>query len=332
MGFSYVETKSVAYFDYDAEKGWSKGRLGGPQVDIHIMSNALHYGQAIFDGMKAFHRKDGMVSAFNPKENWERLKSGAERLGMPVVPETLFNDALNMLVKDNIEYVPPYGTGGSFYLRPTLFGHGAKLGLGVAPKYTFALLGCPVGNYYKGGSISPIDALVVDSDRAAPNGMGNVKAAGNYAADVKPAADAAAKGFPIALYLDAKTNSFVEEFSTSNFIGISKDGTTYVTPDSRSILPSITNKMLQQLAIDSGMKVEKRVVPIAQVGDFAEIGACGTAVIISPIRSITVNSTKYEMAPEFPVLTSLYKKLRSIQTGDSEDKHGWHRDICQMNT
>mmetsp|Transcript_11804 Transcript_11804/g.21879 ORF Transcript_11804/g.21879 Transcript_11804/m.21879 type:complete len:365 (+) Transcript_11804:185-1279(+) len=326
LGFGYVPTKSNVRYNFDWNNGWDKGELSSDEyVNIHLLSNVIHYGQSIFEGLKAFHLKDGSVTAFNPKANAQRMRNGAARLGMPEVPEELFLEGISRVVADNVDYVPPYGSDGSFYLRPFLTGHGPQLGLGVAENFLFGVVGTPAGNYYKAG-INPINAQIINYSRAAPRGVGNVKCAGNYAADVKPAADAKKAGFEIALYLDAKESKYIEEFSTSNMIAISKDKKTLITPKSESILPSTTNIMLQQLAEDRGMKVERRPVEFDELKTFGEVGACGTAVIISPIGSVTRDGERTEF-DNFDTLLSLYKELRDIQTGEAEDKHGWHYKI-----
>ena len=330
MGFAYVPTKSMAVYNYEAGRGWDAGLLSTtPYIKIHALSNVIHYGQSIFEGLKAFHRKDGSVTAFNPRANAARLARGAARMGMPAPPEELFLEAISRVVTDNVAYVPPYGSDGSFYLRPWLTGHGAKLGLGVAPKFSLGVVGSPAGNYYKKAGIKPINALVIEYDRAAPRGGGGVKCAGNYAADVKPAKEAAEAGYEIALYLDARERKYVEEFSTSNLIAISADGKSFVTPKSDSILASTTNMMLQQLAADRGMKVERRNVAFDELKSMKEVGACGTAVIISPIGSVTREGKRHEFKADHTVLMSLYKELRGIQTGDLPDKHGWHYPITK---
>lgn len=329
MSFSYTPTKSMAVYNYTLESGWDNGVLSDkPYLNIHALSNVIHYGQSIFEGLKCFHLKDGRVTAFNPLGNSKRICNGASRLGMPNIPEEVFLEAVSRCVQDNVDFVPPYGSDGSFYLRPFLTGHGPQLGLGVAPNFTFGVIGSPVGNYYKAG-IKPIDAMVIDFDRAAPRGVGAVKCAGNYAADVMPAKSASEKGYPIALYLDAKERKYVEEFSTSNMIAISKDKSTFITPESESILPSCTNILLQQLAKDRGMKVECRPVAIDELEEFSEVGACGTAVIISPIGNILHGDKKIDLTSNYEVLYSLYDELRGIQTGEIPDKHGWHYDICK---
>jgi len=195
LGFNATPTARMIRYNWSAERGWDAGE-SSPEftVTIHGLSNVLHYGQGLFEGLKAFHCKDGLVRVFNSHANAARLQSGAERLAMPVVPPELFDEAVDRCIRDNVEYVPPYGYGGAMYLRPFLFGHGEKLGLGAAPHYSFCVIASPVGAYYKGG-LEPIDALVVEGfDRAAPRGVGNIKAAGNYAPDVLPSILAKEKG------------------------------------------------------------------------------------------------------------------------------------------
>ena len=328
LKFSYIQTKSLYYNNYVMNSGWGKGELRyTPYFRLHAMSNVFHYGQSIFEGLKVFHKKDGRVSAFNPSMNLQRMNEGAKRLGMPTVSFEQFIEAIFLLTKDNIDYVPPYGTQGSFYVRPLLSGHGSQLGLGTAPEYIFAVIGCPVGNYYKAG-VKPIDAMVVEYDRAASHGVGSVKCAGNYAADLIPSKTISDLGFQIALYLDPIEHKYIEEFSTSNMIAISKDRKTFITPKSNSILKSNTNIMLQQLAKDRGMNVEVRPIAFDELSSFSEIGACGTAVVISPIRSVTNKNKKTQLNEEFPVLSSLYKEFHDIQIGDLPDRYNWHYDIC----
>ena len=246
---------------------------------------------------------------------------------MPTVDEAMFDAAIDRVITDNADYVPPHGVGGSMYIRPFLFGHGPKLGLGPAPEYAFVLVASPVGAYYKGG-LQAIDALVVeDFDRAAPRGVGAIKAAGNYAPDVMPASHAKDRGFPVCLYLDAKTNSYVEEFSTSNFIGIKQDGT-LVTPTSASILPSCTKGVLLQQARDMGMRVEERPIPWDEVSSFSEVAACGTAVVVTPIQSITRGETVLSFNGH-ATLEKLYNAVTSVQTGEAPDPHGYTRVVCQ---
>ena len=251
---------------------------------------------------------------------------------MPEIPTDLFIQACNDVVKDNIAYVPPYGSGGALYLRPLLFGSGSRIGLQPSDEYTFLVLVVPVGDYYKGGLAKPVDGLIVDEyDRAAPLGVGAAKVAGNYAADLIPNMQAKKKGYPICLYLDAATHTKVEEFSTSNFIGIDTTNKVYVTPASPSVLPSITNKSLQTIAKDKGMTVEIRDIDVAELDRFDEVIACGTAVVVTPIGSLTrldengVEMSKFVFTEDVGKMTrSLYDQVRSIQNGEVEDIHHWN--------
>lgn len=288
----------------------------------------------MFEGLKAFETRNNGINVFRSNDNAARLQRGAKRLGMPEVPTELFNKAVDQAIRENVDYVPPYGSNGSLYLRPFLFGQGPKLGLGKAPNYTFGVLANPVGNYYPQGP-KPVKGVVLPKyDRAAPFGVGNVKAAGNYAPDVVPSSEASARGFTIVLYLDAATHQYVEEFSTSNFVAISADGKKFITPDSPSILGSVTNLCLQQIAMDMGLTVERRPVKFDEVGSFREVAACGTAVVITPLAEITDerNPTNPKVIKigdgKFPIMMELYKRVRAIQNGEAPDLHKWNRFVC----
>lgn len=325
LGFKYMDTNS--HIRYVWRNGsWDKGTLvRESSIKLSIAASALHYGQAAFEGMKVFRCKDGKVRAFRPGANAERLIRTARRVCMPPVPQELFMEALKRVVNDNIGFVPPYGSGGSLYVRPLLIGSGAQIGVAPADEYTFLIMVMPVGPYYKGG-LKPVRAIILDDwDRAAPHGMGDVKVAGNYAASLYAHEEAKKNGFPVELYLDAKEHRYVEEFATSNFIGIKPDGT-YVTPDSPSVLPSVTNNSLKQIAVDMGMPVETRKIPYEELSGFAEIGACGTAVVVTPVSEI-VRAGNVIKVPTGdacgPVLERMYKAVQAIQYGEAEDTHNW---------
>jgi branched-chain amino acid aminotransferase, group II len=297
-------------------------------------ATSLHYGQACFEGLKAFAHQDGSVHIFRPQENAKRLQSSCERTLMPTLPHSLFLQAVNEVVRDNISYVPPYGSGGALYLRPILFGSGARIGLQPADEYMFVIMVMPVADYYKGGLGNPVDGLLItDYDRAAPRGVGNVKVAGNYAADMLPNMRSKKMGYPIGLYLDAATQSSIEEFSTSNFVGIDSKNKKYVTPKSSSVLPSITNKSLMTIAEEEGLTVEEREVGLEELETFDEVMACGTAVVVTPVGSITKygkdenDVKKYTFGKQGevgPITRRLYDRVRAIQCGEEEDKHGWN--------
>jgi branched-chain amino acid aminotransferase len=325
LGFQYMQTDCYLRADY---KNGTWGELElckDPHVSLHIAATSLHYGQSCFEGLKAFGRKDGSIALFRPEENAHRLFASAQRLVMEPVPHGLFIEACKKVVKYNRDWMPPYGTGASMYLRPILFGTTPHVGVHPSEDYSFLLLCMPVGPYYRDGFF-PVKAMVQEKyDRAAPRGVGNIKAAGNYAAGMLGDMEGKEKGYSICLYLDSSTRTLVDEFGTSNFIAITKDGR-YVTPESTSILGSITNKSLQTLAVDFGLNVERRNIKVAELETFAEVGACGTAAVITPVYSITRGEKVYTFGKEKeagPTLTKLYKELQGIQYGEIEDRHGW---------
>jgi branched-chain amino acid aminotransferase len=254
------------------------------------------------------------------------MQRSAEGIKLAVVPEELFHKAIVTAVRLNKRYIPPYGTGAALYIRPLLFGTGAEVGVKPAKEYLFLVFVTPVGPYFKEG-FKPVDMLVCrDFDRAAPLGTGHIKVGGNYAASLVSLEKGHEKGFASVIYLDAKEKKYIDECGPANFFGIK--GNTYITPNSHTILPSITNKSLQELAAHLGMKVEKRPVPLEEIAEFDEVGACGTAAVISPIRKIVDPDTgkTYEYCRDGnpgPLSVKLYKKLTAIQYGDEPDPFGW---------
>ena len=331
LGFEFRPTHSHVKLVYKEGVGWSEPELvQDPYIKTHIAATALHYGQACFEGLKAFTHSDGSVHLFRPTENAHRMQSSCQRLLMAELPDDLFVNAIRTAVLDNIDYVPPYGSNGALYIRPLLFGSGPRIGLQPADEYTFLVMVTPVGDYYKGGLSQPVNGLLMEQyDRAAPRGVGHVKVAGNYAADLLPNQLSKKQGFPIALYLDAKTNSLLEEFSTSNFAGIR--GNTYITPNSGSVLPSITNKSLMQIARDLGMEVEDRDVSVEELATMDEVLAIGTAVVVTPVGSITrlSDGKRFEFGNGEigPVTRKLYDRVREIQNGETPDVHGWNVQV-----
>lgn len=330
LGFDYVPTKAhVRYVWKDGE--WDSGRLvQDPYISVHILGNVFHYGQALFEGFKGFHTREGRVCVFADDMCYSRMAHGCQRFRMPQVCRKVWNEAVDTVVKQNVAYVPPYGTGGALYVRPFIFGSGPRLGLGPSSEYTFVVFANPVGSYYRTGDghMQAIDGLVNDDyDRAAPLGCGDCKAAGNYASDLESMYNSKRKGFPISLYLDAKERRYVEEFNTSNFVAITKDGR-YLTPLApRSVLDSNTNKVLRMLAADMGITVEQRRIDFeAEVDSFAEVGAVGTAVVVTPLRSLTRGDRTWRFQ-EPNVLQKLHDRVREIQNGDGADRHGWMRTV-----
>lgn len=334
LGFDYVPTNGHVRYTWK-DGSWDSGTfVRDPYISVHILGNVFHYGQALFEGFKAFHMRDGSVRACSDNMSQQRMNHGCRRFRMPDIPKDMWTEGVDECVRMNAEYVPPYGSGGALYVRPFVFGSGPKLGLGPSPEYTFIVFCNPTGSYYQAGqAVEAIPALVNDMyDRAAPLGCGDVKAAGNYAADLESMRVAKEQGFPISLYLDAKERKYVEEFNTSNFVAITKDGK-YLTPSApRSILASNTNKMLQVLAADMGIPIEVRPIDFeAEVDNFAEVGGVGTAVVVTALGSLTRDSESGERRVwkfgEAKVLDQLREKVRAIQVGEDKDKHGWMRDL-----
>ena len=285
LGFSYIKTPWR--FTAKWQDGqWSHGALTGDnQLTISEASTALHYGQQCFEGLKAYRRKDGGVNLFRPDQNSQRLNSSARRLYMPEVPEEMFIDAVEQVVKANEAFVPPYGTGGTLYIRPLLIGIGDMIGVQPATEYLFTVFCMPVGPYFKGG-LTPTNFIVSDYDRAAPNGTGAIKVGGNYAASLLPGQEAHDKNFSDCIYLDPQTHTKIEEVGSANFFGITKDNE-FVTPQSPSILPSITKYSLLYLAEHRlGLTAIEGDVFVNDLDRFIEAGACGTAAVISPIGAM----------------------------------------------
>jgi branched-chain amino acid aminotransferase len=327
LPFGYQKTNYNVRCYYRDGK-WGKVEISSSEhINIHMAATALHYGQEAFEGLKAFRGVDGKVRLFRWEENAKRMQNSADGIMMAPVPTELFKEMIMKVIKLNEEFVPPYGTGASLYLRPLLFGSGPQVGVKPAEEYMFMVFVTPVGPYFKAG-FKPVDIqLVRDYDRAAPLGTGHIKVGGNYAASLRPADRAHKEGFASVIFLDAKEKKYIDEAGPANFFGI-KDNV-YVTPDSKTVLPSITNMSLRQIAEDIGLKVERRAVPVTELSSFEEAGACGTAAIISPIGKIvdSVTNETYEYATNGepgPWSTKLYERLLAIQLGEYEDTHGWN--------
>ncbi len=326
LPFSYQKTDfNIRYRFKDGQ--WDKGELtGSTDISLHIAAQCLHYGQLVFEGLKVFERPDGQAQTFRLEENAKRMAHSAEKLLMEPVPIELFKEAVHRVVDANRKYIPPYGSGASLYVRPYLIGSGIQLGVNPSSEYLFIVFVSPVGPYYKGSGLSCVHLLVEEEvDRAAPMGTGDIKAAGNYAAGLRASIGAKRKGFSECLYLDAKENKYIDESGTSNFIGITADNK-YVTPKSPSILPSITNKSIIQIAKDDGITVERRPIAVDELESFVECGCVGTAAVISPVGSITWRDKKIVYGDgenAGPVTIKLYNKLSGIQSGKDEDPYGW---------
>lgn len=329
LGFSYIKTP-WRFLATWKDGSWNEGELTEDNyLHIHEGSTALHYGQQCFEGLKAYRRKDGGINLFRPDENSKRMNRSAYRLRMPEVPEDFFLDAVKQVVKANQEYVPPYGSGATLYIRPLLIGVGENIGVSPAPEYIFTVFCMPVGPYFKGGLI-PTNFIVSDYDRAAPNGTGAAKVGGNYAASLLPGYEAHQRKFSDCIYLDPETHTKIEEVGSANFFGITADNE-FVTPKSPSILPSITKYSLLHLAQHSlGLTPVEGDVYLNELNRFVEAGACGTAAVISPIGGIQNGEDFHVFYSETevgPQTKALYDQLTGIQFGDIAAPTGWIFDV-----
>ncbi len=310
---------------------WDDGGLtDDPNVHISECAGALQYAQQVFEGLKAYKTEDGRIFTFRPDLNAERMIDSARRLAIPPVPKELFMRALDEVVRINEEWIPPFGSGASLYIRPFVFGSGPVIGVAPAPEYTFRLFAMPVGPYFKGG-IKPISLTVSTYDRAAPRGTGHIKAGLNYAMSLYAGEQAHSAGFAENMYLDASTRTKVEETGGANFIFVTSDGRV-VTPKSDSILPSITRRSVMYVAKEIlGMVTEERDVLIEEVPDFAECGLCGTAAVISPVGKINSHGREFVfpsgMEEMGPVTRKLYDTLTGIQMGTVPAPEGWIHEI-----
>ena len=326
LSFGYIKT------DYNVRCYYRDGKWGELEVssseiiNIHMAATCLHYGQEAFEGLKAFKGKDGKIRVFRMDENGKRMQASSRGIKMAEFPVERFEEAVRKVVKLNERFIPPYESGSSLYIRPLLIGLGAQVGVKPASEYLFMVFVTPVGPYFKGGFQTSKVCVLRDYDRAAPHGTGTIKVGGNYAASLAAGELAREKGYAAVLYLDPKEKKYLDECGPANFFAIR--GNSYITPKSDSILPSITNKSLMQLAEDMGLTVERRPVLLDELSTFEEAAECGTAAVITPISQIDDldENKSYVIAKDNkpgPVCEKLYNKLRGIQYGDEPDTYGW---------
>jgi len=326
LPFGYQDT------DYNVRCHFRDGKWGELEIsssniiNMHISATCLHYGQEVFEGMKAYGRKDGKIQVFRWEENAKRMVDSAKGIMIAPFPIEKFKEAIFTVISLNLRFVPPYGHGATLYIRPLLVGTGPEIGVKPAKEYMFLVFVSPVGPYFKEG-FKPVNVMICRNyDRTAPLGTGNLKVGGNYAASLASLNEAHEKGYATTLYLDPKEKKYIDECGPANFFGIKNN--TYVTPLSKTILPSITNMSLMTLAEDMGMKVERRPIPIDELETFEETGQCGTAAVISPISKIVdiENSKIFEYCKNNepgPLSVQLFEKLSGLQSGEVEDKFGW---------
>ena len=330
LGFGYVQTEKRYVSNFKDGK-WDDGVLTeDANIVLNECAGVLQYAQTVFEGMKAYTTEDGRIVVFRPDLNAKRMVDSAKRLEMPPFPEERFVDAIEKVVKANAEYVPPYGSGATLYLRPYMFGSNPVIGVKPANEYQFRIFATPVGPYFKGGA-KPVTICISDFDRAAPHGTGHIKAGLNYAMSLHAIVTAHANGFDENMYLDSATRTKVEETGGANFIFVTKDNKV-VTPHSNTILPSITRRSLMYIAEHYlGLEVEERDVYVEELKDFAECGLCGTAAVISPVGKVVDHGKEIcfpsGMEKMGPITQKLDDTLTGIQMGRIEAPEGWLKVI-----
>ena len=330
LGFGYIET-DYRYLSSFKDGKWDEGALiTDPNVTLNECACVFQYAQTVFEGLKAYTTEDGRTVTFRPDLNAERINQSAARLKLPVLPEGRFIEAVKKVVKANEDFVPPFGSGASLYVRPYIMGTNAVIGVKPADEYQFRILVTPVGPYFKGGA-KPLTIRVSDYDRAAPNGTGHIKAGLNYAMSLYAIVDAHEQGFAENMYLDSATRTKVEETGGANFIFVTRDGKV-VTPKSNTILPSITRRSLIQVAKEYlGLEAEEREITLEEVKDMAECGLCGTAAVISPVGKINDHGKEIcfpsGMDEMGPITKKLYDTLTGIQMGKIKAPEGWIVEI-----
>lgn len=330
LGFGYMKTDYRYVANYKDGK-WSSGQIiSDDKVVINECACVLQYAQTCFEGLKAYRTKDNKVVCFRPDLNAERMEQSAERLQMPIFPKERFLDAVRQVVKANIDWVPPYGSGASLYIRPYMFGTNPVMGVKPADEYQFRIIVSPVGPYFKGGA-KPLTLRVPDFDRAAPKGTGHVKAGLNYAMSLYAIVDAHNQGYNENMYLDSATRTNVEETGGANIIFVTKDNEV-VTPKSGSILPSITRRSLMYVAEHYlGLKAEERVIPFSEIKEFKECALCGTAAVLSPVGKVVDHGSEIffpsGMEKAGDITQKLYNTLTGIQKGEIEPPKGWIFEI-----
>lgn len=320
LGFGYQPTNKRFVTNF-RDGAWDAGCLtGDSQVVISECAGVLQYAQTCFEGLKAYTTKDGSIVCFRPELNARRMAASCRRLCMPEYPEEQFLEAVKQTVLANAQWVPPYGYGASLYLRPVMFGTGAVLGVKPSDTYQFRIFASPVGSYFHGNAPA-LSLRVCPYDRAAPHGTGHVKAGLNYAMSLYPITEAHAQGFDENVYLDAATRTHLEETGGANLLFVK--GNTLITPQSSTILPSITRQSLLEVARDYlGMETQERPISLDELGEFSECGLCGTAAVISPVGKIADGDREFTFSGS-ATLQKLRSTLLGIQLGEIPAPAGW---------
>lgn len=336
-GFGRYFTDHMVTIDYTESDGWTNARVEpyGP-LTMDPATMVFHYGQAIFEGLKAYRQPDGSVACFRIDANAARFRRSARRMAMAELPDELFIESVRQLLEVDRAWVPAAGGEESLYLRPFMISTEAGLGVKPASAYKYLLLGSPAGAYFPRG-VKPVRVwLSTEYVRAAPGGTGEAKVAGNYAASLLAQAEATAKGCDQVVWLDACERRYVEEMGTNNLFFVFGSGTDarLVTPElSGSLLPGITRDSLLTLAAEAGYQVTERKVTVeewragAESGEISEVFACGTAAVITPVGSVCSEDGEFTIGDgqTGEVTMALRETLTGIQRGTFADVHGWMR-------
>ena len=331
LSFGYIKTDYRYVSEYKNGK-WDEGRITEDEnIVLNESACVLQYAQTCFEGLKAYETVSGKVVCFRPDLNAKRIIESAKRLEMPPFPEDRFIDAVKQVVRKNIDFVPPYGSGASLYIRPFMFGSNPVMGVKPADEYQFRIFTSPVGPYFKGGA-KPITLRIPDFDRAAPLGTGHVKAGLNYAMSLHAIVDAHNQGYNENMYLDSGTRTKVEETGGANFIFVTKDNKV-ITPKSPTILPSITRRSLMYVAEKYlNLEVEERPIYKEELEDMKECALCGTAAVLSPVGKVVDHGKEIifpsGMEKSGEITQKLYDTLTGIQLGRIEAPTGWIVEIA----
>ncbi|MBD3401137.1 MAG: branched-chain amino acid aminotransferase [Candidatus Coatesbacteria bacterium] len=327
LGFDYIRCPYRFEAVYEHGVWRSRGLVENNQMCLPEGSQCLHYGQQLFEGMKVQTGADGKVYAFRPGENARRLNDGARYLKGAPLPEELFIHGVEEVTRGNLPYVPPYGSGAALYVRPFWLGVDDNVGVKPASSYIFRIFVTPVGPYFKGG-FGPDQGKSFRTsayDRAAPKGTGHVKAGGNYAASFIGGKEAKSAGYAEALYLDPAEKKYIEEIGAANFLALK--GETLITPESHSILPSITRRSIMTIAAELfDWPTENRKITLNELDEIDAAACCGTAAVITWVKEIVGEDKRWEF-PFDKRWQQLYDKLTGIQTASEEDPFGWRHEI-----
>ncbi|MFW6138821.1 MAG: branched-chain amino acid aminotransferase [Spirochaetota bacterium] len=324
LGFEINPAEKMFVSHYKNGK-WEQGDVVdyGP-IPLYPSAVVLNYGQGVFEGMKAYRTRENRIAMFRPYDNARRIKEGCMRLCIPPLQEDFFVDSIHTLLKENKQYIPPYGKG-DLYIRPVVFGSGQMLGVRPATEYTFAIFMSPVGPYFREGFSGIKLEVRTDYHRAPCFGTGGVKAVGNYATSLLPREVVKENGYHEVLYLDSRTSTYIEEVGSANFFML-KDGVVSTPRLGGSVLPGITRDSVLTIARDRfNLIPQERDIRYDEAFSADELFCTGTAAVITPIAAVTCGSKEYTIGDgkPGPMTRKLYQELKAIQVGEKSSNYGW---------